>query len=102
MRSPSRRSSGGRCSFGACCEHPAYECGTHTVRSPNTSVKISLGSDPPRLGSTAGFLSARLRNRRRRPLHPRIVRVEARGMEHFFACRRDLHLLKPVAVEMAA
>src|SRR5690606_29293751 len=56
IRSPSSRISGGKCSFGACCEQPGYECGTHIVRSPKTSVNTSFGKEPPRFGKIAGFL----------------------------------------------
>ena len=52
--SASRATLASRCSFGACCEHPAYECGIHTVGKPSTSAKTSFGSDPPTLGRIAG------------------------------------------------
>src|SRR5262245_30351414 len=56
MRRASRTTGASRCSLGACCEHDAYECGTHTVGSPRVSANTLFGSEPPRLGSTAGFL----------------------------------------------
>jgi hypothetical protein len=56
--SPSRATGASRCSFGACCEQAAYECGTHTVGMPRMSVNTSLGSEPPRLGSMWGFCPA--------------------------------------------
>ena len=43
-----------KCSFGACCEQPRYECGTQRVGRPSPSEKISFGSEPPVFGSMAG------------------------------------------------
>ena len=59
---PSRAIAISRCSLGACCEQPGYECGTQIVRRLRTSEKISFGSDHPRFGTMAGGLPVVLAN----------------------------------------
>ena len=68
IASPSRATDASMCSFGACCEHAGYECGTHTVGRPSTSAKQSFGSEPPRFGRIAGA-------RRSSPRSTRATRV---------------------------
>ena len=53
------------CSFGACCEQPAYEWGTHIVGKPSTSAKTSFGKEPPRFGITEMLMAHGVDRRRR-------------------------------------
>ena len=56
MARPSRATLPSRCSLGACCAQAGYEWGTQIVGRPSRSAKMSLGSEPPRLSSSAGRL----------------------------------------------
>ena len=49
---PSRKIPGRACSLAACWPLPRWAWETQMVGRPSRSVKQSLGSEPPRLGST--------------------------------------------------
>ena len=87
LRAPAARA-GAR--WARAASRPDTMCGTHTVGRPRMSANTSFGSEPPRLGSSAGCLPVLLLDRAQREADPGVVGVEPRRGHHHRLADRDV------------